>query len=195
MARTSKSGCGTAPPLNPHLTFIISSPPPLHISPPGRSVLMSGGKDNEVRVWDCPSGRCVAQGVGHVAAVGAVALSRKAARKFAISAGADKLLKVSCVCVCVCGSVIAGGRGAGDWHGGSVTQGGAQFSISAGADRLFKARQVCLFGCQWWGDYGRGEGCSIHSNLAIYPVCQNVAGCHRPSSLGCGIALQALCQA
>eukprot|EP00798_Chlamydomonas_sp_ICE-L_P002642 gene2643-5017_t len=60
----------------------------------GKSIIFSGGKDNEVRLWDCSTASCVAVGVGHVAAVSSLVLSRKPARKFAVSAGADKLLKV-----------------------------------------------------------------------------------------------------
>lgn len=61
---------------------------------PGTGILVSGGKDNEVRVWEMPTGRCIGQGVGHVGSVGAVALARKNPSKFMVSAGADKLLKV-----------------------------------------------------------------------------------------------------
>ncbi|GFH15414.1 WD_REPEATS_REGION domain-containing protein, partial [Haematococcus lacustris] len=58
------------------------------------SLVVSGAKDNEVRVWAVPSGRCLAVGVGHVGAVAAVALSRKQPGKLFVSGGADKLLKV-----------------------------------------------------------------------------------------------------
>lgn len=47
----------------------------------------------QVRVWDAQAGRCLAVGAGHVAAVSAVAASRKS-HKFVVSAAADKLLKV-----------------------------------------------------------------------------------------------------
>ncbi len=57
-------------------------------------VLVSGAKDNEVRVWSVPHGACLGVGVGHVGSVSAVALSRKQTGRFAVSAGADKLLKV-----------------------------------------------------------------------------------------------------
>ena len=60
----------------------------------GSGILVSGAKDNEVRVWSVPEGRCLATGVGHVGSVSAVALARKQPGKFCVSAGADKLLKV-----------------------------------------------------------------------------------------------------
>ncbi|KAL3146439.1 hypothetical protein ABBQ32_003118 [Trebouxia sp. C0010 RCD-2024] len=58
-----------------------------------QTVLASGGKDNQVRVWECGMGRCLGVGEGHVAAVSAVAFTRRSA-KHLVSAGADKLLKV-----------------------------------------------------------------------------------------------------
>ncbi len=69
---------------------------------------MSGSKDHEIRIWDCNRCRCLAVGTGHVAAVSAVALSKRISQPgklaFAASAGADKLLKVwdlnSCVKSC-----------------------------------------------------------------------------------------------
>lgn len=60
----------------------------------GRDVLVSGSKDTELRVWDAVTGTCLAVAAGHVGAVAAVALSRKAKSAFVASAGADKLLKV-----------------------------------------------------------------------------------------------------
>lgn len=41
------------------------------------TVLVSGGKDHQVRVWDCGSGRCLGVAEGHVAAVSAVAFTRR----------------------------------------------------------------------------------------------------------------------
>jgi U3 small nucleolar RNA-associated protein 13 len=61
--------------------------------PGGRTLLASGSKDAGVRVWTAPEGRCVGVGAGHVAAVGAVAFSRRGGG-FLVSGGADKLLKV-----------------------------------------------------------------------------------------------------
>lgn len=46
--------------------------------PPGLgTVLASGAKDNQVRVWECEGGRCLGVGEGHVAAVSAVAFTRR----------------------------------------------------------------------------------------------------------------------
>ncbi len=70
-------------------------------------VLVSGAKDNEVRAWEVPSGRCLAVGVGHVGSVGAVALSRKQPLKFIVSAGADKLLKVRGGSFCFLSSMLS----------------------------------------------------------------------------------------
>ncbi|MEW5303709.1 MAG: hypothetical protein WDW36_006375 [Sanguina aurantia] len=74
----------------------------------GLSLGVSGAKDNEVRVWDGGSGRCLGTGVGHVGAVGAVAFARRAPR-FVVSAGADKLLKVWDIAPVVEGMAVAGG--------------------------------------------------------------------------------------
>lgn len=41
------------------------------------SLLVSGAKDNQIRLWDCSSGRCFGVGEGHVGAVSAVAFSRR----------------------------------------------------------------------------------------------------------------------
>lgn len=42
-----------------------------------QTVLASGAKDNQVRVWECGTGRCLGVGEGHVAAVSAVAFTRR----------------------------------------------------------------------------------------------------------------------
>lgn len=44
-----------------------------------QQLLVSGAKDNQVRLWDCGTGRCLGMGEGHVAAVSAVAFSRRQA--------------------------------------------------------------------------------------------------------------------
>ncbi|KAL0037148.1 hypothetical protein WJX79_002653 [Trebouxia sp. C0005] len=58
-----------------------------------RAIVASGSKDNQVRLWHCGTGQCLGIGDGHVAAVSAVAFTRRS-NKLMISAGADKLLKV-----------------------------------------------------------------------------------------------------
>ena len=42
-----------------------------------QTVLASGAKDNQVRLWECDTGRCLGVGEGHVAAVSAVAFTRR----------------------------------------------------------------------------------------------------------------------
>ena len=46
-------------------------------APMPHSVLASGSKDNQVRLWECGTGRCLGVGHGHVAAVSAVAFTRR----------------------------------------------------------------------------------------------------------------------
>jgi U3 small nucleolar RNA-associated protein 13 len=56
--------------------------------------LVSGSKDNTVRLWDCSGdGRLLAVGKGHINAVSAVAFGSQKSR-FLVTGGADKLLKV-----------------------------------------------------------------------------------------------------
>ena len=60
----------------------------------GRQILVSGSKDCSVRLWDAGATRCLGVGEGHVAAVAAVALSRRRPGAFCASAGADRVLKI-----------------------------------------------------------------------------------------------------
>eukprot|EP00898_Chlorokybus_atmophyticus_P008112 jgi/Chlat1/8301/Chrsp78S07720 len=55
--------------------------------------LATGSKDNTVRVWNAEDNKCIALATGHVAAVGAVAFSRKTAAYLA-SGSSDKTLKL-----------------------------------------------------------------------------------------------------
>lgn len=41
------------------------------------AVIASGSKDNQVRVWNCGTGRCLGVGDGHVGAVSAVAFTKR----------------------------------------------------------------------------------------------------------------------
>lgn len=59
----------------------------------GRPLLLTGSKDNSLRLWDAAAGRCLATGEGHIAAVSSVAFGRRSS-ELAVSGGADKLLKV-----------------------------------------------------------------------------------------------------
>ena len=60
----------------------------------GQTLLASGAKDDNVRVWTVPQGRCIAVGSGHVGAVGCVAFSTRPNGGFLVSGCSDKLLKV-----------------------------------------------------------------------------------------------------
>jgi U3 small nucleolar RNA-associated protein 13 len=58
-----------------------------------QEVLVSGAKDNEVRVWHVATGACLAIGQGHLGSVSSVAVAPKS-KKLLVSAAADKLLKL-----------------------------------------------------------------------------------------------------
>uniref|UniRef100_A0A2N9H388 U3 small nucleolar RNA-associated protein 13 C-terminal domain-containing protein n=1 Tax=Fagus sylvatica TaxID=28930 RepID=A0A2N9H388_FAGSY len=47
------------------------------VSSSGRALIVTGSKDNNVRLWESETRRCIGVGVGHMGAVGAVAFSRK----------------------------------------------------------------------------------------------------------------------
>jgi len=59
----------------------------------GRAVVATGGKDATVRLWDAPTGACLAVGEGHLSAVAAVALAPMGG-SFLVSVGADRQLKL-----------------------------------------------------------------------------------------------------
>ncbi|MCO5557503.1 hypothetical protein L7F22_011068 [Adiantum nelumboides] len=59
----------------------------------GITLLASGGKDHTVRLWNVGMGCCVAIAEGHMAAVGALAFSRKT-KKFLVSGSSDHTIKV-----------------------------------------------------------------------------------------------------
>lgn len=63
------------------------------VSASGRTYIVTGSKDNTVRLWDSLSQRCLGVGVGHMGAVGAVAFSQKN-RNFFVSGSSDRTLKV-----------------------------------------------------------------------------------------------------
>ncbi|KAK3279341.1 hypothetical protein CYMTET_12771 [Cymbomonas tetramitiformis] len=58
------------------------------------TVLATGSKDNSFRVWNAEHGTCLGVGEGHVAAVSAVAFANRPGSNFAVTGGADKLIKV-----------------------------------------------------------------------------------------------------
>ncbi|KAL7254550.1 hypothetical protein ACSBR1_008845 [Camellia fascicularis] len=59
----------------------------------GRALIVTGSKDNSVRLWEAESTHCLGVGVGHMGAVGAVAFSKKQ-RNFFVSGSSDRTLKV-----------------------------------------------------------------------------------------------------
>ncbi|GAB4845207.1 hypothetical protein Ancab_038618 [Ancistrocladus abbreviatus] len=63
------------------------------ISSCGKTLIVTGSKDNSVRLWDSVSKQCIGVGVGHMGAVGAVSFSKKR-RNFFVSGSSDRTLKV-----------------------------------------------------------------------------------------------------
>ncbi|CAK9162636.1 unnamed protein product [Ilex paraguariensis] len=58
-----------------------------------RTLIVTGSKDNSVRLWDSESRSCIGVGTYHTGAVGAVAFS-KSKRNFFVSGSSDRTLKV-----------------------------------------------------------------------------------------------------
>lgn len=63
------------------------------ISSTGRTLVVTGSKDNSVRLWDVESRHCIGIGRGHMGAVGAVAFSKKW-KNFFVSGSCDRTIKV-----------------------------------------------------------------------------------------------------
>lgn len=63
------------------------------ISSSGRTFVVSGSKDNTVRLWDVERRHCIGIGKGHTGAIGAVAFSKRR-RNFFVSGSCDRTLKV-----------------------------------------------------------------------------------------------------
>ncbi|KAL3837949.1 hypothetical protein ACJIZ3_022540 [Penstemon smallii] len=63
------------------------------VSSSGSTLIVTGSKDNSVRLWEPQSKRCIGVGIGHMGAVGAVAFSKKT-RTFFVSGSSDRTLKV-----------------------------------------------------------------------------------------------------
>lgn len=63
------------------------------VSSSGRALIVTGSKDNNVRLWDDKSRCCIGLGTGHMGAVGAVAFSKRR-KNFFVSGSCDRTLKV-----------------------------------------------------------------------------------------------------
>lgn len=63
------------------------------VSNSGRTLVVTGSKDNTVRLWEAERKCCIGLGIGHMGAVGAVAFSKKK-QNFFISGSSDRTLKV-----------------------------------------------------------------------------------------------------
>ncbi|KAG4166824.1 hypothetical protein ERO13_A13G156800v2 [Gossypium hirsutum] len=63
------------------------------ISSNGRRLILTGSKDNSVRLWESERRCCIGLGIGHMGAVGAVAFSKKC-RDFFVSGSSDRTIKV-----------------------------------------------------------------------------------------------------
>ncbi|KAE9601432.1 putative transcription factor WD40-like family [Lupinus albus] len=63
------------------------------VSTSGKSLIVTGSKDNNVRLWESESKSCIGIGIGHMGAVGAVAFSKRK-RDFFVSGSSDHTLKV-----------------------------------------------------------------------------------------------------
>ncbi|XP_027329548.1 transducin beta-like protein 3 [Abrus precatorius] len=59
----------------------------------GRTMILTGSKDNTVRLWESESANCIGVGIGHMGAVGAIAFSKRK-RDFFVSGSSDHTLKV-----------------------------------------------------------------------------------------------------
>lgn len=59
----------------------------------GQTLVVTGSKDNNVRLWDIETRNCIGIGTGHTGAVGAIAFSKKT-RNFFISGSSDRTLKI-----------------------------------------------------------------------------------------------------
>ncbi|KAJ8762065.1 hypothetical protein K2173_006667 [Erythroxylum novogranatense] len=63
------------------------------VSTSGRKLIVSGSKDNCVRLWDSESRKCIGVGTGHMGGVGSVSFSKKS-RNFFVSGSSDRTIKV-----------------------------------------------------------------------------------------------------
>ncbi|PQM41217.1 transducin beta-like protein 3 [Prunus yedoensis var. nudiflora] len=63
------------------------------VSSCGRTLIVTGSKDNTVRLWESESRCCLGLGIGHMGSIGAIAFSKKR-KDFFVSGSSDRTLKV-----------------------------------------------------------------------------------------------------
>ncbi|KAF8702279.1 hypothetical protein HU200_033047 [Digitaria exilis] len=63
------------------------------VSSSGKTLVVTGSKDNTVRLWDAETRRCIGTGKGHLGAVGSVAFSKKS-KNFFVSGSSDRTIKM-----------------------------------------------------------------------------------------------------
>ncbi|CAN6269106.1 unnamed protein product [Urochloa humidicola] len=63
------------------------------VSSSGKMLIVTGSKDNTVRLWDAERRSCIGTGKGHLGAVGSVAFSKKS-KNFFVSGSSDRTIKV-----------------------------------------------------------------------------------------------------
>ncbi|GJN26573.1 hypothetical protein PR202_gb14514 [Eleusine coracana subsp. coracana] len=63
------------------------------VSSSGRTLVVTGSKDNTVRLWDTERRRCIGIGKGHLGAIGSVAFSKKS-KNFFVSGSSDRTIKI-----------------------------------------------------------------------------------------------------
>ncbi|EMS63577.1 Transducin beta-like protein 3 [Triticum urartu] len=63
------------------------------VSTSGKTLVVTGSKDNTVRLWDMEKRSCIGTGKGHLGAIGCVAFSKKS-KNFFVSGSSDRTIKV-----------------------------------------------------------------------------------------------------
>ncbi|KAL6652122.1 hypothetical protein ACP70R_011047 [Stipagrostis hirtigluma subsp. patula] len=63
------------------------------VSASGKTLVVTGSKDNTVRLWDTETRICIGVGKGHLGAVGSVVFSKKS-KNFFVSGSSDRTIKV-----------------------------------------------------------------------------------------------------
>ncbi|VAI93080.1 unnamed protein product [Triticum turgidum subsp. durum] len=63
------------------------------VSASGKTLVVTGSKDNTVRLWDMEKRSCIGTGKGHLGAIGCVAFSKKS-KNFFVSGSSDRTIKV-----------------------------------------------------------------------------------------------------